>query len=274
MLYIYQATDTEGKKFNGSIEAPSIDLAINSLQKRNLIIISIVPEKQTGSIFSRINTIGFFQRIHPRDVVVLSRQLSTLFEAKVPVLGSFQLLAGETENLLLRQKLNDIIDDLRGGMAMSDAMAKHPQAFSKFFVNMIRSGEEAGTLEETFIYLADYLERTYELSSKAKRALIYPAFVISAFFAVMILMFVLVIPKLSSILDEVGQELPFFTKVIMGFSGFLVEYGIYILILIAVGIVFLWRYARTKNGKDAFARLEISAPYIGSLFRFFLKPGN
>lgn len=265
MLFNYKAANTEGKEFNGNIEAPSIDLAVSSLQRRNLIIVSINPVGEKVP-FWKVN-LSFFNRINQRDVVVLSRQLSTLFEAEVPVLVSFRLLADETENILLREKLNEIVDDIRGGFSISSAMEKHPEVFSKFFVNMVKAGEEAGKLEETFLYLADYLERSYELSSRAKRALIYPAFVIFAFIAVMILMLVFIMPRLNVILNEVGEDVPFYTQIIMGFSNFLVEFGVYILIIIAVGAAFFWRYLKTNAGEDFVSRLLISFPYIGLVFR-------
>src|SRR5690606_41485236 len=116
-----------------------------------------------------------------RDVVILSRQIATLFGAKVSVLQTFRLLASESSNPTLRNKLVMITDDIKGGIAISEALAKHPDVFSNFYVNMVKSGEESGRLSETFDYLADYLDRSYALISKAKNALIYPIFVILSF---------------------------------------------------------------------------------------------
>jgi type IV pilus assembly protein PilC len=133
--------------------------------------------------------ISWLERVSSKDVVILSRQLSTLFEAQVSALRIFRLLAAETENVVLAKKLVIISDDLQAGSQISAALAKHPKVFSEFYVSMVKAGEESGKLDETFNYLADYLDRTYELMSKAKGALIYPAFVIMTFITVMILMF-------------------------------------------------------------------------------------
>lgn len=265
MLYKYDATTLEGEKKSGSIEASNIEIAINSLQRRNLIIVSIKPAGEQKHFWER--NIKFFERIKPREVVILSRQLSTLFEAKVPVVDSLKLLAAETENFSLQKQLNDVLEDIRGGASMSSAMAKHPDIFSKFYVNMVRSGEESGKLDEVFSYLADYLERSYELTSKARNALIYPAFVIMTFFAVMTLMMVFVVPRLTEILKDVGHELPLYTRVVIGISEFLRSYGIFILMAFVGLIIFLWRYTRTKIGKAAISRLQLSFPYIGSLYK-------
>lgn len=265
MLYKYEATTLNGEKQAGSIEAANIEIAISSLQRRNLIIVSINPEEKGESIFSR--GVGLFEKVKTRDVVILSRQLSTLFEAKVPVLDSFKLLANEAESPILRKKISQVVEDIQGGIPMSQAMAKHPDVFSKFYVNMVRSGEESGKLDEVFLFLADYLERSFELASKARNALLYPAFVIFVFISVMILMMVFVIPKLNLILNEAGQEIPVYTKVIIGISNFLVNFGPLLFIALVIGIIFLWRYVRTEAGRMSFSQFQIAVPYVGSLYK-------
>ncbi len=264
MLYRYEATTLKGEIKTGSIEAANREIAIASLQRRNLIITSI-QESGKDPFFSR--KFKLFQRVKQRDLVILARQLSTLFDAKVPVLTSFQLLAAEMENVGLKEKLTELLNDIQGGTSISEAMSKHPDVFSKFFVSMVRSGEESGKLSEVFAYLASYLERNYELTSKAKSALIYPIFVLGSFIIVMVLMLTVVIPKLSSILQESGQQLPFYTLAIIGLSNFLLNFGVFILIalvLLGVGLVF---YYRTPKGKMAFSRFQLSIPYIGNLYK-------
>ena len=264
MLYKYEATTSQGEEKAGTIEAANRDIAIAALQRRNLIVISVESAEETG-FFSRQLT--FLNRIKARDVVILSRQLSTLFEAKVPVMSSLQLLASETENPALRQNLTELINDIGGGSSIAEAMSKHPRIFSKFFVSMVKSGEESGKLDEIFSYLAAYLERTYELTSKAKSALVYPAFVVVTFIGVIILMLTTVIPKLSAILKETGQELPFYTKIILSASDFLTNYGLFVLIALIFGVIGLWYYRGTSAGKIAFSRLQISLPYAGDLYK-------
>lgn len=263
MLYIYDATDKEGKKSSGSMDAPSIEVAINALQRSGLIILSIKPEEEATPFLGR--SMNIFERVKMKDVVIFSRQLSTLFEAKVPIIDSFRLLASETSNPLLKVKLEEIVDDIQGGEPMSTALAKHPKVFSKFFVNMVKSGEESGKLDEIFSYLADYLERSYELASKARRALFYPAFVVFAFFSVMILMFTVVIPKIGVLLDEVGKEVPLYTKIIMGIGSFFQEFILYMLILFIIGVIIAWRYVKTENGQYFVAKMLITLPLLGMI---------
>jgi type II secretory pathway component PulF len=113
-----------------------------------------------------------------------------------------------------------VADDIQGGSSISKAMERHPKIFSSFYTNMVKSGEESGKLNDIFLYLADYLERNYNVTAKARNALIYPTFVISMFIAVMLLMFTVVIPKIGGILAESGQELPIYTKIILNISNF------------------------------------------------------
>lgn len=265
MLFIYQAVDQTGAPKNGSVDAVNVDIAISSLQRRGFVITSIHEEGENKGILSM--KISWLERVSNKDVVILSRQLATLFEAQISALRIFRLLSSETENKVLGSKLLVIADDLQAGSQISAALAKHPKVFSDFYVSMVKAGEESGKLNETFGYLADYLDRTYELVSKAKGALIYPAFVVMTFITVMILMFTMVIPKISSILVESGQEIPIYTKIVLGISNFFVSYGFVILGLTVIGGFFLFKYIRTPSGKEVFDRVKLSIPYISTLFR-------
>jgi len=265
MLFKYEAVDKEGSNKVGTIEALNKDVAISSLQRRGFTILGISSAKGEGGLFSK--EITMFQRVTNKEVVILSRQVATLFEAQVPALKIFNLLASGSENPLLQSKLLEISKDLQSGSSISKALAKHTDTFSGFYINMVKSGEESGKLDETFMFLADYLDRNYELTSKAKSALIYPAFVISTFFAVMILMMTAVIPKISSILVESGQEIPSYTKVVIAISNILLNYGIFVVIFAVIGVFFVIRYSRQAAGKEVFARLKISLPYVGNLYK-------
>lgn len=265
MLFNYEAIDNAGVPKAGSIDAVTQDVAIASLQRRGFVITSIKEAGGASGFLSK--NIALFDHVSAKDVVILSRQLSTLFGAQVSALRIFRLLASETENRTLGAKLEAISDDLQGGNSISGAMAKHPKVFSEFYVSMIKAGEESGKLDETFDYLADYLDRSYEMASKVKGALIYPAFIVVTFLTVMILMFTMVIPKISDILTQSGGTIPVYTQVIIGISNFLVSYGFILLGLGVIAGFFVVRFIRTPAGRIAYDRLKISIPYISSLFR-------
>src|SRR3990167_11300212 len=221
MLFNYKVLENSGKQVSGSIEAVSIDVAIGSLQRRGLIVSEIEPAEKE----SWLSKIQFGSGVSHKEVVILSRQMATLFEAQISALKIFTVLSAEMENQSLKRSLTQVADDLQAGNSISKALSKHPAIFSDFYINMVRSGEETGKLNETFNHLADYLDRNYEVVSKAKNALVYPAFVITVFIAVMTLMFTVIIPKISLIIIESGQAVPFYSQIVFAVSFFIFNYG-------------------------------------------------
>ena len=263
-LFYYTAIDAGNKERKGSIDAINKDVAVTALQRRGLILSSINPA-QSSSIFDI--RLSFFERVKNKDIVILSRQITTLFEAQVSALRAFRLLSAESTSPLLQDKLGEVANDIQSGSTIADALEKHPKIFSSFYVAMVRAGEETGRLGESFDFLADYLDRTYAVTSKARNAMIYPAFVIMTFVSVMVLMLTTVIPRLSDILLESGQEIPVYTKVVIGLAQFLTNFGWLIGIGIVFGIVLLYRFLQTEVGKHRIAQARLNIPYVGDLYR-------
>src|SRR3989304_913411 len=248
-VFDYQARTPQGEAKSGTVEAPNLELAVTALQRRSLIIISLSPAGAGGKPWYKKNIPSFGGgSVKLKDMVKWPGQAATLFAARVPVIDSLRVLSAETTRPKLKETLVLVTQDIQGGLSIAQSFSRHPDVFSNFYVNMVRSGEESGKLEEIFNYLADYLERNYELVSKARGALIYPAFVFSVFIIVMSLMFVLVIPQITQILIESGVEIPLYTRIIMNMSNFMRSFGIFILMLFAVAGVGLWRYSKTEKG--------------------------
>ena len=174
MLFNYKAVDSQGANKEGEIDAPTRDMAISGLQRRGLVVISIKDEKESKSIFQR----SFFEKVKTKDVVILSRQIATLFEAQVSALKAFTMLASSTENKLLSKKLVQIGDDLQAGVSISGALAKHPDVFSDFYVNMVKVGEETGKMGEMLLGVAVYYEDDVEQATKDMSAVIEPLIMI------------------------------------------------------------------------------------------------
>jgi len=266
MEFKYEALDQEGKPTSGVVNAVNQDSAIEALQRRGLTITAFT-SGSSKTFLQSLGSISFFSGASTRDVVILSRQISTLFEAQVSALRVFRLLAEQAEKPIIRQALIAISDDLQAGSSISKALGKHPKVFSEFYVNMVSAGEESGKLDQTFMYLADYLDRSYELTSKARNALVYPGFIMITFVAVMVLMLTVIIPKIGTIIEDSGQEMPFITSVVLGISYFFVDYGIFLLIALIIGGYFLVRYVQTPLGRAALGRFQLSVPYVGALYK-------
>jgi type IV pilus assembly protein PilC len=261
MTFKYKAVTNTGEQKEGVIEAQNKDLAIAALQRRGFIVTSIRGDEE-----KTVWQMDIFESVPLKDVVLMSRQISTLFEAQVSALKAFTLLATNVENQLLKRTLNQVVDDLQAGSSISGALSKHPKVFTEFYVNMVKAGEESGKLNQTFSFLADYLDREYELTSKTKNALIYPAFVVAVFIIVMILMFTVVIPQLSAVIRDSGAEIPIYTKIVLGLSDFIVHYGIFFLVLFIVFAGYVGYMMTTERGKRYLDRVKLGLPVFGNLF--------
>ncbi len=264
MIFKYKALTAENQPTEGTIEAFSVDIAISQLQKRGFVITHIEnPDEKNLQ-----NTVlSFFNHVSNKDIVILSRQMSTLFQAQISALRVFRLLSSQTENPTLQKYLTAIAEDLQGGSSISAAIAKYPDAFSSFYVNMVRSGEESGKLDEIFSYLADYLDRTYEVTSKAKNALIYPAFVIMTFVGVMVLMLTVIIPKIALMITDSGQPVPFYTEIVLSISNLFLNNGIFMAIGFVILSFGLWKYVKTEQGAIAMDTIKLKIPYLGRLYK-------
>ena len=264
MIFKYKALNAKGEQKEGVIEAFNVDIAINQLQKSGLVISEI---HDTEEKKFKVPLLSFFNRVSNKDIVILSRQMSTLFQAQVSALRVFRLLASQVENPTLQKYLNSIADFIQGGGSISEALSKYPDVFSPFYVNMVRSGEESGKLDEIFNYLADYLDRMYEVTSKARNALIYPAFVIATFIGVMVLMLTVIIPKIALMITDSGQPVPFYTQIVLSISNIFVNYSIFLAIAAVIIGFGIWKYQRTEEGAIFFDHLRLNIPYIGILYR-------
>jgi type IV pilus assembly protein PilC len=271
MLFNYKAVDLNNVIREGTVEAPSVDGAIAAVQKRGYTLTSI-EEAGAGGFLSKSLSIDLhmFQSVKYKEIVILSRQVSTLFQARVSPLRIFRLLSAEVDNPLLKSAMNQVVEDLQAGSSISRALANHGDIFSPFYINLVRAGEESGSLEKSFSYLADYLDRQYEVISKARNALIYPAFVVSIFFIVMGLMLTLVIPNIAAILTDAGQDLPIYTKIVIGLSDFLSNYMTFIIIGMAGVGVAGWRFSKTDVGKRTLDEMWLGIPFVGDLVRKLL----
>ncbi len=265
MIFTYKGINKLGSHIDGTIEAFNVDVAIKQLQNTGLIITEI--HGQDSEKKFSLSSLTIFNKVSNKEIVILSRQIATLFSAQISALRVFRLLSDQTENRTLGKYLSIIADDIQGGSSISIAIAKFPDTFSGFYVNMVKSGEESGKLDEVFNYLADYLDRTYEVTSKAKSALIYPAFIIFTFFAVMVLMLTVIIPKIALMIVDSGQEIPIYTKAVLFVSNIFVNYGIFLAVGLIIFCFAVWKYSKTEEGAMYLDNLKLNVPYVGDLYR-------
>ena len=260
-VFNYTAKNKRGQKTEGQVEAESKKNAEAYLVDRGLEDIEI---KSTRGLNMNIN---FLSRVSIKEKVVFSRQLSVMISANVPLLRALRSLIDQTESPALKTVVKKLADDIDGGAKLSNALAENPDVFSDFFVSMVKSGETTGKLDEVLNYLADEQEKDYELMSKIKGAMIYPAFIILSLLAVGMLMMVFVIPKLTMILQESGAPLPWTTQTLIFTSDFLVNYWWLVLITLVVTVVGVRIAINVPMGRYIWDNMKIRLPLVGGIFR-------
>lgn len=276
LKFVFTAKDINGRVVNGNVMAATKEYATKMLMGKDMEVISIFTEKEYAAktnvvnkdITEFINFGGIFEKVGMKDMVNFSKQMSALLDAGVSVIKGLQLINEEEKNPLMKKTLETVIQDVKAGKSISVAFAKHPNVFSDFYTNLIRSGEESGKMAQSFFYLSDYMDRNYSLVSKVRNAMIYPAFVIVVFFVVMILIFTMVIPRLADILKESNVELPLITQIVLAISDFLVNYGIYVFLLVGtLGVYSYVNFKKSKEWQDLGDSLKINFPVIKPVFR-------
>jgi len=267
----YTARTKEGKLESDIAEASSLEAAISTLQNQQLVIIEIKPFIEAKYLNLNILTKQIFallNRIKSEDIVLFSKQLAILIQAKVPLVQSLRVMARQTENPNFSSIINAVANDVDAGMIFSRALSKYPKVFSNFFIQMTRSGEISGRLEETLTYLSDYINKQYLLNSKAKGAMIYPAFIVGTFILVGVLMLIFVIPNLTSILVESGQKLPFVTRLLIGTANFTKKWGWIVFIILSAMIYFIMAsLKKSPEWRYAYDGLKLRFPIFGELLK-------
>lgn len=262
MRFKYQARTKEGLIQIGIVEAPSRQRAAALLQERGLYITYLEAEEKKP-FYAR--ELGIFARPTKKDVVYFSRQLSLMLKSGISLVEALRSIALQTEKARFREIVLKIADDVEGGTYFSDALSKFPDVFSEFFVNMIKSGEASGKLAETLTYLADNLEKEYLLLSKVKSGMTYPAFVFVIFILVGLVMFFFVLPRFSEAVEGLNIQLPAITRAIISVGVFFQSWWWLILIVLLFTIFGIWRYLKTKEGKEFVSNLSLKLPVIGKI---------
>lgn len=262
MKFNYKARNKNGVIQSGVVLATDEQKAEQLLAENSLTVIAL--EKAEENSLEKFNPFG--KSVSNKDLVLFSRQLSTLISARVPILQALRILQDQIVNKYLLSIVDDLIAAVQNGESLSSAMAKHANVFGNVYVNLVMSGEVSGSLDKSLVYLADQLEKDYELASKVKSAMTYPVFVLVALVGIALLMFKFVLPNLTSVLQEQGGDLPPVTVAIIAFSTFFNAFW-WLLFLVVAGLILgvKW-YVSTIAGRYNWDKLKINLPVIGGIF--------
>jgi len=266
--FTYIALDTQHNPVSGKTEQADRASVIAALTKQGLRPVSIKEIVDKGAAIGFLSSLNQAKRVKSDQLVVMTRQLSAMISAGVPLLRALTSLESHSESPALKMILGDVVKNVEGGESFGDALSKHPEAFNDIYVNMVRAGESAGILDDILKRLAAQQEKSATLRKKIRSAMAYPMVLVFitvlAFFGLMLF----VIPQIGNILKDLGgpdAELPLLTQVMLGISGFITTFWYIILPVIAAGVYMLLRYIRTKPGKRKLDSLLLKVPGIKTI---------
>lgn len=259
-FFKYTAKNSFNESVSGKVEAKVIDQAAALLASRGLLVIKLQPVGEDSFAFLK----SLFGGIKFEDVVNLTRQLATMITAGLPLASSLSILVRDGKPQVI-QMMSVILEDVEGGNSFASTLAKHPKAFSRLYVQLVKAGEAGGVLDTVLERLADNMEKEKEFRAKTKGALIYPVIVMIAMMVVGAVMMIFVIPKLTEMYKDFGAELPIATRVLIGISDGMVQFWWVLLLAIAAAVFAVRSWIKTDVGRYKFDELKLKIPIFGKL---------
>lgn len=261
MEFIYEAKDTQGDNHSGSIQSSDAHSAAGILRKKGLIVISINAKEPAGNKFLN----QFLNRVSFTDLVVMTRQLATMVSSGLVLSDAIDILQEQAGNKTFKKALEEISQDIKGGLTFAQALGKHPDIFPHLFVNLVKSGEASGKLDSVLSQMADGLEKDREFRARIKGAMIYPIVVVGMMFVVVIIMMLFVIPKLVTLYSQSTIELPLPTKILITTSDLFVSFWWLGILLLIAAIVGINRWNKTPKGNLLLGKLVLKIPLVGRI---------
>jgi type IV pilus assembly protein PilC len=256
--FTYTARAFNGDLRTATIDASSRDDVIAQLRKQRLSVVKI--DQDAAKKIGRGS-------IKTRDIVIFTRQFSTMINSGLPLVQALTILAEQTDNKALSEVTRKVVFDVESGNTVADALSKHPRAFTNLYVNMVAAGEAGGILDTILLRLATFLEKNDALVRKVKGAMIYPAVIMSVAAIAVVTLLIFVIPVFAGMFASAGQALPLPTRIVIGASGFLKAYWWVIGAVIIIGGYSLKKYYATSSGKLVIDRLLLHFPVLGDVLR-------
>lgn len=265
MKFFFKAKTKDGKLKDGTIEAANSTAAIELLQKSALFPISLVEEKQEQSLNRLV--MKYFDKVDTKELLLFFRQLAILIEAKVPIVSALKAIKEQMENIYFQKVIDEITRDIEDGMSLSESMKKHKDVFSYLAISIVRAGEISGNLKKSVLYVADNIEKNYNLTNRVKSAMTYPAVVLVVFFIIAFVVVSFIVPKLTQMIKDLDADIPWYTKIIINFSDFMAIYW-WVVAITIVGIAgAVAYYLKTADGKKEWDQIKIKLPIFGVIFR-------
>ena len=264
IAYTYTVRDRTGREITGSLEADSADALTGKLRQMGYFVVS-VEEVKTSFTKRQIRIFG--ARVKSKEITIFTRQFATMINAGLPLTKCLNILSQQTESQVLSDVITDCQKEVEAGRSLSEALSKHPEAFSDLYVAMVRAGELGGMLDDVLLRVANQLERDTEIRQKIKSAMTYPLVVLAITIVVVALMLMFVVPRFAKMFTELGGKLPTYTQFLVNVSHFLAGWGGLVVIAAIIGLVIGYRRVRaTDKGRMTIDRIKLRLPIAGTLF--------
>ncbi|MCE5194090.1 MAG: type II secretion system F family protein [Nitrospiraceae bacterium] len=263
-VFQWSGKNVKGIIESGEISAGSKDEVISQLRRKNIILTSISEKKETKKLFGGIGG----GRVKDKDIVVFTRQFSTMIDAGLPLVQALEILSQQVESKTLARVLLQIKEDVEAGATYADALKKHPRVFTELYANMVAAGESGGILDTILNRLAAYIEKSMKLKKKVKGAMVYPAVVTTVAIGAIAVIMIFVVPTFSKMFATMGGTLPTPTLIVIKLSHFLAGIGGLVLAGLIIGlVVFIVQFRRTEKGKTIIDSLLLKLPVFGVLIQ-------
>ena len=260
--YTYKVRDKAGKVLAGSIEADSTTLVANKLRQMGYVPLAI-DKKATTGVKKEISLLK--PKVKLRDIAVFSRQFATMINSGLSLLRALSILEEQTQSKALASILHEVRIDVEKGSSLSQALARHPKAFNRLYIAMIRAGETGGVLDSVLLQLSDTIEKQVELKRKIKSAMTYPVAVLGLVLLIVTIMLLFVVPTFKGIYGDLGGTLPLPTRILLGISNVLKKWFL-VVIALQFGLVFAFkRWIQTENGRGIWDAFKLKMPVFGGL---------
>ena len=266
-VYVWEGTNSQGKKVNGEMEARNVQAVFNALKNQRINAATNKIREKGKGLEMEIKIPGFGPKVKGKDVVIFTRQFATMIDSGLPLVQALDILGKQCENKAFRKVLLGTKEAVETGGTLADGMTKYPEAFDTLYVNMIAAGENGGILDVILDRLAIQLEKTMKLKREIKTAMIYPSVVVSAAVIVTCVLLIFVIPTFADLFQDFGSALPLPTQYVIDLSNFMVNNMLVIFGSLGGIVGFFIRFVRTERGKEVVHPLALKLPVFGDIIR-------
>jgi type IV pilus assembly protein PilC len=254
--YNYRVRNRRGEIFQDQMEGADTSGIVAELRQQGLLVIDVKEES-----LARRDILAPFKNMKLSDLVVFSRQLATLINAGLPIVRSLHILSEQTGNQQLKNVVVQVRKDVEAGLSLSEALEKHPEVFSRLYVEMVKAGEIGGMLDGVLLRVADQLERDQELRRKVRSAMLYPTFVLAFAILAASIMLIFIVPVFAGLFEDLGGTLPLPTRIVMGISDILTSFwGVLVYAAMGAAVFAFFRWKKTENGRRVWGRISLKIP--------------